>query len=519
MGLFSNKPDHPMADLKSAQKLLQDVPRNDALKALQEITDWIESVRDNAHFHVDQLLDVLSLLDEAARPHMRKLMHEYFSAQAQSKFQENRTWMVLNAFFTQNELTYFKVLTAYRNGDKGSSAVKSSLALIAARGIYAAMGRLKITAARYEQVDVAVWEHMLEFYSHAEVHQYLNQPVKLYATQTQETSVRNIFASVLMWYASGSTTLRPLHMHLAERLAAHFCRRFMVDAQITSNSLICFNLALPGLPLRVTADTKPHPGMRFIGVGDVRPQLEALLKQLEKNIVPQDINFGGVYDADVLKVATRHLLSYWGAPPPMRRQARRQVKLNMSVALGFDRILEQGAIDPGFDYQFASTNDSGFISTWEVEDISATGFRCVLPAKNAEGVRIGSLVGIKPENVGHNGVGIVRRLSRDGQNILHVGVEILSKQVEKILLRAHGSSMSGGEQTAIWVRKPGDEVGEVFLLMNPHAFSMSRSLNTQFEGKGCLLIPLALQERGGDYDLARYRKVEEDSNAEVDETY
>ena len=65
--------------------------------------------------------------------------------------------------------------------------------------------------------------------------------------------------------------------------------------------------------------------------------------------------------------------------------------------------------------------------------------------------------------------------------------------------------------------KPGDDVGEVCLLMGAHDFSMSRSLNVQFEGKDYLLIPLALLERGGDYDLARYRKVEEDSTVAVDE--
>lgn len=519
MGLFGNKSDHPMADIKSAQKLLSDVPRNDALKALQEITDWIESVRDNTDFHVDQQLDVLSLLDEAARPYMRKLVREYFSAHALSKFQENRSWMALNAFFSQNEQAYFGVLTAYRNGDKGSSTVKTSLPLVAARGIYAAMGRLKFAAARYEQVDPAVWKHLAEFYSHAEEQQYQNEPVKLYATQVQESSVRNIFVSVLMWYAPGSATLRPLHMHLAERLASHFCRHLTVDTQATSSSLICFDLAQPGLPMRVTADTKPLPGMRFLGAGDVRPHLEALLKLLEKNIVPQDINLGGVYEADMVKVAARHLLSYWGAPPPMRRHGRRQVKVSMSVAIGLDRILEHGAIVPGFDNQIASSSDAGAISTWEVEDISATGFRCVLPAKNAEGIRIGSLIGIKPENVGHRGAGIVRRLSRDGQNNLHVGVEILSKQIDNVLLRAQGGSIIGGEQTALWLMKPDDDAGEVCLLMSPHTFSMSRSLNTQFEGKGCLLIPLALLERGGDYDLARYRKVEEDPSATVDEAY
>ena len=515
MGLFGSKSDHPMADIKSAQKLLSDVPKNDPLKALLEITDWIESVTDNANFHADQRFEVLNLLDESARPHMRKLVREFFSSPALAKFQENRIWMALYAFFSHNELSYVKLLTAYRNSDKGNSAIRASLPLIAARGMYAVMGKLKMIAARYDPVEIQCWEHLGQFYLHATEHQYVNEQVKLYSTSTQGTSAKNIFASSLMWYAPGSTSLRPLHMHLAERITYHFCKHLVLESQATANSLLCFDPAHPGAPLRVTPETKTFAGMCFLGAGDVRPQLEALLKQLEKNIVPQDINLGGVYEADEVKVAARHLLSSWGAPPPMRRHARHQVKINMQVAVDLERILERGISAQDFE-NFSA--DAG-ISTWEVEDISATGFRCVLLVKNANGVKIGSLLATKPENVDHHAIGIVRRLSRDDRNQLHVGVEILSKQIENISLHTRVGSRKSAEQSALWLKMAADEKGEILLILSPHTFLMNRSMNTLLDGKGCLLIPLALLERGYDYDLARYRKVEEDANAAADEAY
>ena len=519
MGLFGNKSDHPMADIRSAQQLLQDVPKNDALKALLEITDWIESVRDHANFNLDHQLGVLSLLDEAARPHMRKLVREYFSTPALSKFQENRSWMALSAFFSHNEQGYFRVLTAYRNGSKGSFGVKSSLPLLTARGIYAVMGRFMISAARYEQVNPLVWDHLAQFYAHAEDQQYLNAPAKLYVASTQELSVRNVFTSVLMWYASGSASLRPIHIHLSERITSHFCKHLTLDAQLNSGSLIYFDPAHPGLPRRVTADTKATPGMRFIGAGDAHAQLEGLLKQLEKNIVPQEVNLGGVYDADVVKAAVRHLLSAWGEPPPVRRHVRRSVKVSMEVAVGFDKILGVNTVDPGFEYQFSGAGEGGESATWEVEDISATGFCCVLPHKNSEGVKIGSLIAIKPEKVAHRGVGIVRRLRRDEINNLHVGVEVLSNQTEKISLQMHDSSRTSAAYAALWLKKLTDVGSEIILLLSPHTFSMAHSMNTRLDGKGCLLIPLALLERSGDYDLARYRRVEEDADAAVDDAY
>ena len=508
MGLFGNNSDHPLANVKSARQLLQDVPRNDPLKALPEITDWIESVREQADFRVDQQFEVLNLLDEAARPYMRKLVHDYFSGRVLSKFQENRTWMVLNEFFTQTEQAYHKLLTAYRNDAKGSSAIKPVLPLIAARGIYAATGSLKFTAAHYKQVDPAIWQHLAEYYSHAEAWSYLDKPVVLYANLALDTSVRCKFASTLMWYTPGSGALSPPHMHLAERLTAHFCRNFTVDERPAAGSLFCFDLAHPALPMRVAAETTPHPGMRFLGAGKVKPHLEALLRSLEKNIVPEDINLGGAYAADMLRDVVRHLVNYWDEPLPVRRNVRHQVKVAMKVVHGFANIARQAVV--------ARDAEDGM--TWAVEDISATGFRCVLPANNAGGVKIGSLLGTRPGNVAYHGAGIVRRLSRDGQNNLHVGVAMLSNHVENVVMHSPNGSIAGSGQTALWLRKPGDDTGEVCLLMNPDAFSMNLSLHVQFEGNGYLLIPLMLLEKGVDYDLVRYRKVAEDTGA-VDEDY
>jgi hypothetical protein len=35
LGIFGKKSDHPLADLKSAQQVLDSVPKNDALAAVQ----------------------------------------------------------------------------------------------------------------------------------------------------------------------------------------------------------------------------------------------------------------------------------------------------------------------------------------------------------------------------------------------------------------------------------------------------------------------------------------------------
>lgn len=501
LGLFDKKPDHPMADIKSAQKLLDDIPKNDALKAMQELTTWIESVREQAGFRLDHQLAVLRLLDETARAFERKLAREYFASCALSEFQENRLWMALNEFSMQMTQAYLGVLARYRNGDKGSSAIKSLLPLIALRGIGAAAGRLKCAAARHALADDAIWAGMAEFYAHAEAQQYLDEPVQPYSGAGANTSVHCEFARVLMWYASSADTLNRVQMHLAERLMAHLCGDFMASRQCGPGSLFCFDLLHPAPPARMSAETKMHSGLRFLGADSFHPHLDALLKTMEKNIVPEEINLGGVYEAGIVRDVVRHLSGCFAPTPPKRRNARRSIKVNLEVVSGFSKILEQTDIGLNFG---GSTN-----MTWQVEDISAGGLHCVSPTPNVKGIAIGSLIGIKPEKVDRWGVGVVRRFRRDRQNIMHIGLEMLTNQAVGVGLYGDNADE---EQPALWLQGSGGDAGEIRILMGSDSFSGSRSLHAKVAGKNYLLMPLALVEKGADYDLARFRQIEEDTS-------
>jgi hypothetical protein len=138
----------------------------------------------------------------------------------------------------------------------------------------------------------------------------------------------------------------------------------------------------------------------------------------------------------------------------------------------------------------------------------------VLPSPRGEGVKIGSLLGSKPENVQSWGAGIVRRLSRDDKSNLHVGVEVLSTQIVGVALTDRAQTSDEDMQIAMYLNRPGDTSGEAWLLMRPDTFSQNRTLIMDMEGKGYLLLPLALVESGDDYDLARYRRMEQEESSE-----
>lgn len=503
LGLFGKKSDHPMADLKSAHQLLEEVPKNDALKALLEITAWIESVRSDGDIRLDNRFAVLRLLDETARPHEIRVTREYFSTDTHSSVHEKRLWTALNNYFTDLAEAYHSVLAGCRDGEKGASALKSLRPLIAARGINATTGRLKCAAVHYVPVEHEIWEQLAEYYTEAESQKCLDDAIELYPGMSAEISVRSQFAGVQVWWASGTGSLKPLQIHLSERLTAHLCQSFSVGAEPGEDSLFSFDLAQTHPPARFSRDIAAHPNLRFIGQGGVRLQLEPLIEKLESGVVPGEVNLGGAYDAGTVCEVAKRLAANWLSAPPARRNVRRNINVNLEIARGFSGLIDQANEGNG--------SDDGNGKNWVAEDISATGFRCTLDPALGGWVRVGSLIGFRPENVQHWGAGIVRRLRRDEQKNLDVGVEILTNRVESVSLCEEGGFLGVDDKFALYLGRAEAEDSESRVLVKPGSFDDSRALQMHVAGKRYLLMPQGLVEKGDDYDLMRYRKVMHES--------
>lgn len=507
MGFFSNKSDHPLANLKSAQQLLDGLSKTDPVVVLQEIGHWIEDLfdADNA-FRLDHQFAVLRMLDDAAHPYLRRISNSYFAIVPPSAFQENRLWSAMNAYFISSEMGYLHLISGVENREKGSSSIKSEIPLISARGIYATFGRLECSGVRYAQLDPQLWSHLAELYVCAEQEECQDEQLSIYTSMGVVTSVDHLFASALMWYSVGEGALKPLDLHIAKLLMIYMCKSFSVTDQPQTDSLFAFDLATPMQPSRVTdEDAMYPPGMRFVSIGPAPGHLDNLLKTLGKGLVPEELNLGVPYSADVVAEVVRRLATYCKLPLPVRRHQRRKIKMSVSVANGFSKVIEQAE---------TKTSSKNFNSEiWDVEDMSATGISCLLPPGSASDVKIGALVGIQSEKSAHWGAGIVRRLRRDAQNNLHVGVRILSNKVMGVVV---GDSAGGGVDSlhpALLLDRTDEQGSESWVLTKADTFSINRSPTMTIDQQSYLLMPLALIEKGVDFDLARYRRMAQESGS------
>lgn len=507
-GIFGSKSDHPMADIKSARALLEDLPTNDACQSLMELTELVALLMEHADFKPDHQFAVLSLFDKTAHSYERKLVREYFTPLELSKFQENRLWSALDDWSRQLAAAYFKLFTDFCNAKKGSSVFREQVPLLVARAVRAMKSQVKFVSAHYGEIDKTSWTNLLQLYKHAEQLQYLDTPVSLYPGAAGNTTVKHEVGHLLVWYDSGLSALSPLLMHVTERLVAQYRSTINIRPQLAQHSRISFDLNRPGEPTRINLDDTTHPYLRFIDMPTMQPRLEDLMKVLKKNIVPDDLNLGGSYSAEVVGEAVQYLMNYL-AVHPVRRSVRRAASVNLSVVNGFAKVVERTGAWLGFD--------EIPLVPWVTEEISIGGFSTTLPVKGSEGIGIGSLLGIQPEGVPHWGAAVVRRLVRKNENQINVGAEILDNRVAGVILNYNsvaGEAIDNG-QPALWLySKQNESSGEAQLLMKADTFSPSRSLKVMLNGKEYLLIPIGLRERGLDYDLAKFRFVVQEAGTE-----
>src|SRR6187399_2447031 len=73
------KPEHPLADIKQARKVISELPVTDSVKALELICFWLDSIANTNDFRTDLRFQLIDLLDQAAKIHQRKIGQEYLS--------------------------------------------------------------------------------------------------------------------------------------------------------------------------------------------------------------------------------------------------------------------------------------------------------------------------------------------------------------------------------------------------------------------------------------------------------
>jgi len=491
--LGGGKVDHPLAEEKGAKEVLASLAQGEAGHAIEEIRHWVESVTTTEGFKTERRGELLLQLDEAAQPHQQKLSREYFAGPALSKFQEARLWGALAGLSTDLGAGYAAVIGQIAADAGSAGRLKPQLPLLAVRAVRALSAQLKWHYLHYEPGGAA-WALLGSVYGFAEAKKIHRESVPLYPRAPLASSAEREFTKALMLAASSPDCLMPLEIDLAERIVTHLGAGFVIatahQPQSTHNWI---DLASGAPPKRLTQTPPPSAGLRFFSAGPADAKLDAMIKVAESGAVPSDLSLGTACEPARLLAVLRHLKTYWSATPPVRKHDRYEVKHRLSVVNGFAGVLarlKEGA--------------NGSADTWVTENISAGGIGAVAGKMQSDWLGIGRLVGLSVEGGSSAlSVGMVRRCSRLPDKQSSVGVRTFAKESFAIALEG------GGEFDALLLNDGRALKDEVFICMREGTFDKRASPTIAFDGRNYLLMPLAVSETGVDFEVVRYRVMQQ----------
>jgi hypothetical protein len=509
MALFGGgKPDHPMADAKQAKKLIAELPANDAAKALEEVTFWLDSIVRTEGFKLDYRYELFDWLDQAAKNHHRKLNQEYLATDRQEKFRENKLWTTVFEFWKMLSQAYGQCVEQFQSGASGAGAIKKDLPTIIARALRALTLQLKWILLHYGPIDDRMWSDLGRLYLFAEAKGMTTAPVEIYPGAHGQGTVQNEFLKALMLGVSSTDGLTPLKQEIAERTVAHFGELYTLQPKPAPGCNYFFDLSMRKPAARVQKSIEPNKMTRYFGAGKALPALERLMQEIKvKDGMPSHVNLGGTYDLDLIQSVMQHLALYWSDHPPARGSERRKIATRLTVVHGFRQVVKSVAPaddETSLDFQ---AKDSG--ESWIVENVSEGGFGAIIPQVKGDWIKVGSLLGVQTETAQFWGAGVVRRMARDEYQQRRVGIQLLSKAVIPVKLSPAGSVSSfnatrGGDPALLLSTTP-DKNSEIALLLRAGSFTPGQGLEMNVRGKPYYLMPSKLVEGGDDFDWAKFR--------------
>jgi hypothetical protein len=509
LNLFGGgKVDHPMADVKEAQQRVAELPA-DAAKALQEISELLESINQTDGFKLDRRYENIDLLDGAAKNPQRKLAQDYLAMTRQQKYQENRLWTGVFGFWHKLGDAYIHCVHGHEANLGGATAIRKNLPVIVARAIRTLTLQVKWTLLRYGLAEARIWTDLARLHKLAEQKGYADAAIAIYPGAHGSSTVQREFLKALMLSASSTDGLPPVKQEIAERAVAHFAPSFRLSAS-PEGCTHCFDLAVPKPPVRLFKGAAPAATLRFFGAGDALAALDRLTAQiLERGSIPTDVNLGGNYEKDVVIGVLKHLAMQWSDKPPVRGSERRQTAGRITVVPGLTDII--GVLDPANsdELDFSQEQAAPSAESWIVVNVSDGGYGAIIPPQKSDWIKVGTLVGVQSEVSKHWGIGLIRRISRDEHQQRQVGIQLLTKTAIPIRISKSASISSFNAnrepQSAILLSTAPDKQGEVGVVLRDGIFNGRDSLEMMVKDKAYLLMPSTMVEDGEDFDWAKFK--------------
>jgi hypothetical protein len=305
-----------------------------------------------------------------------------------------------------------------------------------------------------------------------------------------------------MFAMSAVDSLPPAELDVADKMIAHFAGHFELQQYPAKGCYFLIDIDQWTPAVRYRPGDVVRLGSRFFGPGDTVGELETLSAELAAGAISTDqINLHEFADVEIVVDVLAHLERHWSTRRPERREERRHTMSQIAIVSGYTEIVKR--IESN---DMSVQDEDEEFESWSVENESEGGYGAVLPKERGEKLHVGELIAVRPSRSRVWALGVIRRLAAQDVARRYVGIELLARGIQAVALK----NAKTGERAQTGLLLPshvGDSVGqgEINLLLPADGFAPERSLEMEVYDNRYLLEPRMVLETGDDFEVARYR--------------
>lgn len=490
-------------DLKSATIWVQELPEGDIHQAQAEIIKTVAALNTNQKIQTRERIRTILYLDDKAQRLQHSLCQNYLQ---DSAFGRHYLPTILS-FWSEMASAYKTCLRNY--AQKPVRGVANDLPRVTARGIHYYAMLAKWAHIRYLPVDGRVWRNLHRFYLFAETEGFADTPIKLYSDSTQQTTCTQQYLHPMMLQLAAPESMQPPQIEMVDLWLDHWSEQLLLEKQIRPHrQLFAVNIDEPK-PAKKLRRNMVDVKYRYWSTDALIERIEQSIERVKDGELPARLGLGENFRVpaglDLLEsVATRW--SREGASIT-RKHERTSKQKTVHVIQGLADTIEQLShperlrskrkrissasgntgfeiIGPTVPVSPDSTPEHLFeknMLEWQIENESQYGIGAKFYADFNIKLNIGELVGLRLEEQTRFAIGIVRRIQKNLDGQVYVGVETINQT--PIMVRLEETDNDQINFDAIYLPEADQGVIPRCLLMDPQHYQPERNLLLKAQGK------------------------------------
>ncbi len=525
--ILRKRSDDPVGSLKSATVWVQELPLADVHRAHIEIVKALSSINENKKMPLKERVRVTLYLNEKARTLQENLCRDFLATVDDPNAPERAYLQTILAFWEEMAVAYQLCIRQFAQAPV--EKLWPQIRTITARALYHYAMQAKWSHLRYLPVAGAVWRNLHRLYLFAERERFEAMPLKLFPDDPDETTCQAEYVQPLMLAAVHPESLRLAQIDLVDRWLDTWSKSIHLERDFRPHrQLYAVNLGDTKGP-RSLRRNMLGDRYRYWGVGLLLVTIEKTVEQLKAGELPARLGLSEdcrlPQCLDLIELAAKR----WARKDSQRKHERVSNVKPVYAVQGLADIIAQ--LKPGAKLKRRPTTDMlgyeiiGFtaggtpidmntggenelftpvLEQWLMENESVSGCAVAFDQGGRNGLKIGTLIGLKPERSRHFLIGTVRRINKTPAGKTSVGLQTLGQAPIPVELHPLPGSGPAVPSHAIYLIESPQIQMPRCLLLEPSDFQLGRMLQLKAQGKAYTIRLTRAYEETEDYVRAAF---------------